>query len=134
MAYLLDTSAWLAHVFDESGAEEVDQIFTDPKIGVYLSVLSLLEVYVRLKAMGRQERWPAVYNTYAALFTKILPIDEQVVMAAIQLRAATPARLPTVDGLIAATAAVHNLVLVYRDLHLASIPVENVRQMRLSDK
>lgn len=134
MTHLLDTSAWLAHLFGEAGILEVRQVFSDPQNQVFVSALSLLEIYARLKALHKAEQWPAVYSTYAALFTEILPVDKQVVMAAIQLRSVTPSRLPTVDALIAATAVFHNLTLVHRDAHLSSIPIESVRQMRLPDK
>jgi predicted nucleic acid-binding protein len=131
MAYLLDTSAWLTHLFSEEGVVEVRQIFYDTQSEVYVSALSLLEVYVRLKATGRQEQWPVVQRTYKALFTSILPVDEQVALLAVHLRQITPVRLPTVDGLIAATAAVNGLTLVHRDAHLAAIPFENLRQVQL---
>lgn len=134
MNYLLDTSAWLAHLFGEAGALEIREIFNDPHAQVFVSVLSLWEVHARLKALCREEQWPVVYSAYASVFVRILPVDEQVVVAAIQLRAATPARLPTVDGLIAATGVVHNLTLVHRDAHFASIPGENVRQIQLPDQ
>lgn len=134
MTYLLDTSAWLAHLFGESGSREVRQIFNDPQSQVFVSVLSLLEIHSRLKTIRRQEHWPAIYKAYSALFANILPVDEQVAKVAIQLRAATPVRLPTVDGLIAATAVAHNLMLVHRDAHLSSIPGELLRQIKLPDK
>ncbi|MCB0085197.1 MAG: hypothetical protein KDE47_29860 [Caldilineaceae bacterium] len=45
-------------------------------------------------------------------FTEIIAVDSQVAQAAIQLRSATPQRLPTIDSLVAATAMVHGLTLV----------------------
>jgi predicted nucleic acid-binding protein len=134
MAYLLDTSAWLAHLFSEEGVVEVRQIFYDIQSEVYVSALSLLEVYVRLKATGRHEQWPLIQRTYRMLFTKILPADEQVALLAIHLRETTPVRLPTVDGLIAATALAHKLTLVHRDPHLAAIPLEVLNQIQLPNK
>ena len=134
MAYLLDTSAWLTHLFGETGILEVRRVFNEPQSQVFVSALSLLEVHTRLKALHKEKNWPAIYKTYTALFSKILPVDEQVAQTAIQLRAATPLRLPAIDGLIAATAVVHNLMLVHRDAHLASIPAELLRQVRLPER
>ena len=78
MSYLLDSSAWLAHLFAEPGVEEVNHLFADPRNGVSISVLSIPEVFTRLKALGRQEQWPEVWDAYAAIFTKILPVTEAI--------------------------------------------------------
>lgn len=134
MTHLLDTSAWLTHLFGEAGAVEVRQIFNDPHSQVFVSALSLLEVYGRLKGLRREGHWPAIHKAYAAVFTKVLPVDEHIAAMAIQLRAATPARLPSIDGLIAATAVVNDLTLVHRDSHLLAIPAEVLRQTQLPDK
>lgn len=86
-----------------------------------------------LKALGRQEHWPSVWSIYAELFTKVIPLDEKIAHQAILLRAATPKRLPTIDGLIAATADVYRLTLVHRDPHFAAIPPEHLRQINLPE-
>ncbi len=134
MAYLLDTSAWLAHLFGESGVEAVNQIFDDPQEEVYVSALSLPEVYGRLSALGQHEQWPVVLKNYQALFSRILSADEQVALLAVQLRSTTPVRLPTIDGLIAATAVAHRLTLIHRDPHLAAIPSADLNQQLLPSK
>ena len=133
MTHLLDSSAWLAHLFGEPGVEQVNSLFDDPRITVHLSVLSIPEVYARLNALGQPEHWEEVWTTYSALFSKVLPVDEAVAHQAVRLRAATPQRLPTIDSLIAATAAIHQLTLVHRDPHMAAIPAGSLRQMRLPD-
>ena len=101
MSYLLDSSAWLAHLFGEPGVDEVNQLFSDNHNTVSISVLSLPEIYARLNALGRQEQWPTVWGIYAELFTKVIPVDEKIAHQAIILRAASPKRLPTIDGMIA---------------------------------
>ena len=70
MSHLLDTSAWLAHLFGEPGVEEVSRIFEDAQSEVFVSVLSLPEMYGRLKALDRQDQWPLVRDTYAELFAR----------------------------------------------------------------
>ncbi|NJN95458.1 MAG: type II toxin-antitoxin system VapC family toxin [Anaerolineales bacterium] len=131
---LLDSSAWLAHLFGEPGVEQVTHLFDDTDAEVNISVLSIPEIYARLKAIDREDRWPRVWDAYGTLFTKVLPVDEAVAHQAIGLRAAIPNRLPTIDGLIAATAAVHKLMLVHRDPHFAAIPAHLLSQIQLPDK
>ena len=131
---LLDSSAWLAHLFGESGAEQVNLLFDEPNNEVSISALSIPEVYGRLKTLGIGSRWPEVWDTYAALFAQILPADETVAYRAVALREAASARLPTVDALIAATAAVQNLTLVHRDPHFAALPSHALRQHLLPEK
>ena len=134
MTHLLDSSAWLAHLFGEPGVEEVTTLFADPKIEVSISALSIPEVFARLKAMDRQAHWTEVWSIYADLFFKVLPADEEIAHLAVRLREAATGRLPTIDGLIAATAFAHRLTLVHRDPHLAAIPEPDLRQMLLPDK
>ena len=133
MTHLLDSSAWLAHLFGLPGVEQVNSLFDDPRITVHLSVLSIPEVYARLNSLGQPEHWEEVWTTYSALFSKVLPVDEAVAHQAVRLRATTPQRLPTIDSLIAATATIHQLTLVHRDPHMAAIPADSLRQMQLPD-
>lgn len=132
--FLLDSSAWLAHLFGEAGAEQVNLLFDDPDNEVNISALSIPEVYGRLKALSIESRWPEVWDIYAALFAHILPADETVAYRAVALREAASSRLPTVDALIAATAAVQNLTLVHRDPHFAALPTDALRQQLLLEK
>ena len=132
--YLLDSSAWLAHLLGESGVDEVTALFANEEIAVSVSALSLLEVYTRLKALGQETRWSMVWATYQPLFSQILATDVTIAQAAIRLRVTTPQRLPTIDSLIAATAAVHGLTLVHRDPHLAAIPTSVLKQIKLREK
>ena len=134
MTHLLDSSAWLAHLFGEPGVEQVNQLFADPRATVYVSALSLSEVYARLSALGQSDRWEQVWTTYAALFEKVLAADQVAADQAIQLRAATAQRLSTIEAPIAATAAAHRLTLVHRDPHMAAISVAWLEQLRLPDK
>ena len=131
MTHLLDSSAWLAHVLGEPGVEQVNALFDDPSVTLYLSALSLPEVYARFNALGRKAHWAKMWTSYADLFAKVLPVDQAVAEQAILLRAATPKRLPTIDALIAATAVVHELTLVRRDPHLAAIPANALSQLSL---
>lgn len=130
---LLDSSAWLAHLFAEPGVEQINLLFDDPQNEVNISALSIPEVYGRIKAIGQEAHWPEVWQTYSVLFTKILSVDEAIAHRAIVLREAVPQRLPTMDGLIAATAAIHELTLVHRDSHFAAIPTNLLTQIHLPE-
>lgn len=132
MTHLLDSSAWLAHLFGEPGVNEVTQLFDDQNNQVNISVLSIPEVFARLKSMGREANWAAVWAIYSELFSKVIPADEAIAHQAVQLRLVTSERLPTIDGLIAATARRNHYVLVHRDPHMSAIP--NLQQLRLPDK
>jgi predicted nucleic acid-binding protein len=132
--YLLDSSAWLAHLFGEPGVEHVNLLFDDPYAEISISVLSLPEIYARLRSLGKQEQWHTIWETYSILFTRVISTSEAVAHQAIVLRTASQERLPTIDGLIAATAIVHELTLVHRDQHIATIPAQLMKQIQLPDK
>ena len=134
MTHLLDSSAWLAHLFGEPGVDDVTLLFDDSKNEVSISALSIPEVFGRLKSMERQAHWPEVWEIYSKLFFKVLPVDDVIAHQAVQLRAATTGRLPTIDGLIAATALSRQLTLVHRDPHLSAISNPDLHQMQLPDK
>ncbi len=134
MTHLLDSSAWLAHLFGEPGVNEVTHLFDDPNIQVNVSTLSIPEVYARIKSIGREDHWPTVWSLYSDLFSRVIPADEVVAHQAVQLRATAIDRLPTIDGLIAATALVRQFTLVHRDPHMTAIPNPDLRQMILPDK
>jgi predicted nucleic acid-binding protein len=69
--------------------------------------------------------------SYRPVFERLFIVDEAVVLRAIALREAASARLPTIDALIAATAAHHSATLVHRDPHFLAIGEEGVRQLLL---
>jgi len=129
---LLDTTAWLAHLFGEPGETQVTELFGSSE--VYVSCLSIPEVYGRLKAAGAQSCWATVWSAYLPLFERVLEVDERVAHTAVELRQACNQRLPTVDGLIAATACVHNLTLVHRDPHLSEVPPNLLPSVVLPDR
>jgi predicted nucleic acid-binding protein len=134
MTHLLDSSAWLAHLFGEPGVDEVTLLFADPQSQVTVSALSILEVFARLKAIGRASHWPDVWGIYTDLFSKVFAVDESIAHKAVELRKATRQRLPTIDGLIAATAVDRQLILVHRDPHMSAIQERGLQQILLPEK
>ena len=99
-----------------------------------ISALSIPEVFARLKAIGREEHWAEVWAIYSEIFSRVIATDEAIAHQAVQLRMATHERLPTIDGLIAATALIQRLTLVHRDPHLAAIQDPKLQQMQLPEK
>jgi toxin FitB len=88
--------------------------------GLYLSVLTLGELRQGIESMRRKdpaaahalERW---FNGICADFSeKILPVDAVVAERWGRLSQEQP--IPSIDGLLAATAAVHDLTIVTRNV------------------
>ena len=134
MTHLLDSSAFFAFFFDEPGRERVEELFGDPAVTVGLSVLTSVELWARLKAEGRAEVFGEEWAEHLSLFEQIIPIDLAICTRAIELRQAATDRLPTIDSLIAATAAANDAVLVHRDPHFKSVPSQWLKQEDLSAK
>lgn len=131
LTHLLDTSAWLAHLFKEPGSGQITSLFKEQSNHVGVSVVSLVEVYTRLRAVGREKEFARATEYYGYLFATFVPVTEPVALRAIKLRDAATSRLPTIDSLIAATAAHQDAILVHRDPHFLAIPDEWVKQLLL---
>lgn len=128
MSYLLDSSAVLAFYFGEPGGKRVREILSEDQSIVRLSVLTMAEFWSRLRAEGSAQAFTEDWRQISELMTEIEPVSMAVVRRSLDLREATPSRLPQVDALIAATAALHNAVLVHCDPHFQSIPVSSLKQ------
>lgn len=122
MTYLLDSSALLAFFFGEPGGERVRAMLSDEAADVRISVLTMAEFWSRLRAEGWAQAFDEEWQRVSELVNAIEPVSLDVVRQSLALRSATTARLPQVDALIAATAALHRAVLVHRDPHFLAIP------------
>lgn len=131
---VLDTSALLAHAFQEPGWERVRDILRDEEAVLDLSAAVLFEFQVRLQERGVLAQHPGTVDAYEALFDVIIPVDNVVARMAFELKRDTPERLPAMDALIAACAKVHEAVLVHRDPHIAPIPAHLLKQEPLPPK
>lgn len=131
ITHVLDSSAWLAHVFDEPGGDKVTILFEDPGTKIAVSVLSILEVHTRFCVKGRAVEFFEMLETYRQLFDRTVSTDEVVVLRALALRERAAARLPAIDSLIAATAAHHGAILVHRDPHFLALAGDEVKQQLL---
>lgn len=131
LTHILDTSAWIALIRGEPGAEMVYSVLakTDNEVGI--SVLSLVELHARLHSFDQAGAFEEIVEDYRPLFAGIVPVDESVALRAIDLRTIASARVPAIDALIAATAAAYDAFLIHRDPHFSAIPDEQVRQVVL---
>ena len=135
MTHLFDTSAILAHYLSESGAERVQALFDDETNPIGICVVSFLEFDVRLREMGlsQAEREGEILR-YKTLFDEVILVDEAVCSKAAELKFSSTPRLPNIDALIAASAALHGAKLVHRDPHFLGIPPTLLTQEMLPRK
>ena len=110
--FLLDTSALLTLIEDETGADRVEQVLT--KSEVWLPWLALLEAtYITRQEQGEAE----AEHRYALLkqlsATILWEMDEPTLLTATRLKA--DYRLSLADAIIAAFAIQRNAVLLHKD-------------------
>ncbi len=134
VTHILDTSALLAHAFQEPGWERVTEILHDDAAVLGLPSVVLFEFLLRMQDTGVLDRHPQIVAEYETLFDVAIPMDTGVANAAFHLKHETPERLPAMDALIAACAKVHGAVLVHRDPHIAQIPLHLLRHETLPPK
>jgi predicted nucleic acid-binding protein len=110
--FVLDTSALLAFIEQEDGAERVRDILLNRSI--VLSWLSILEVvYISQREIGEEEALMR-YALLKQLRAKIVwEADESLLLNAARIKAAH--RLSLADAIIAAIAAQNKAVLVHKD-------------------
>jgi predicted nucleic acid-binding protein len=134
-AHLLDTSAVLAHLLQEHGADTVERCISTEGGRSAISVISWVEFQLFL-ARSDYSRADAtkIIGLYRDVLGSPLPIDDSVGEAALALRAQTPTRIHLTDLLVAACAKEHGMKLVYRDKHIQGIPEKALPQIKLPPK
>lgn len=119
----------------EPGGERVATILDEPANVVGISALTLFEVDTAvLHRTGSQEVADRMVADIRQSVAAVVPVTEEVVQFARELRRAATARIATVDVTIAATAAHHGAILVHRDPHFASLPAGRPEQEALPEK
>jgi predicted nucleic acid-binding protein len=132
--YLLDTSALLAHYFDEPGADAVASLWRPGLDKPMIGAPTVAELRSRLHAdLTDEAEARRSADRYLNELTTCLPLDRATAELAWQLKLATPGRLPLVDALIAASARAAGAILVHRDPHMARIPRALVEQVVLPE-
>jgi predicted nucleic acid-binding protein len=133
VSHVLDTSALLAHYFDEPGAALVEELLTAESSEVAISAVTVAELKGRLhQELHNDSEAMNAADAYLNELTTCLPVDRATAELAWQLRLSVPDRLPLADALIAATARAADAVLVHKDPHMSLIPEGLVRQIVLS--
>lgn len=133
--YLIDTSALLAHLLQESGCEVVERLLetSGDKLAICILTWVEFEIFLNRSAYTAKEK-AQILSIYRAALGSPLPVDEKVGREALAIREALGTRIPLTDLLIAACAKANGFELVYRDKHLADIPDNLLRQLRLPAK
>lgn len=135
MTHVLDTSAALANILGEPGMERVRALLKDEGNVVAVSVLTLYEVYTTiLHRTGSDANATEVVAALREAIGAVIPVTEETLTVAFELRRASTSRLAIADLLIAATAAQRGAVLVHRDPHFAALPAGRPAQEALPDK
>ena len=119
MSFLIDTCA-LSELLKPKPSPRVSQWFLDtPQTSMFVSVLTLGEIRKGTMSLGEGRR-RARLNVWleaelpAWIGDRVLPVDAEVADAWGGLMARSE-RIPAVDGLLAATALRHGLVVVTRN-------------------
>jgi len=132
VTHVLDTSALLAHYFNEPGAGVVEGLWSDESSRIGISAVTITELKGRLQEeITDDAESEKAAEAYLNELTICLPVDRATAELAWQLRQAAPGRLPLVDAIIAATARAAGAVLVHKDSHMSHIPPGLVRQIAL---
>lgn len=135
VTHILDTSALLAYYLKENGWDLVHQLIFDETCQLRVSSGTWLEFHVRLSNLTSDTAQRAeAMELYRALLGEGIPVDDAIAAHAYHLRQTAASRLPNMDALIAATAAVNGAILVHRDPHMAGIPISTLPQMVLPNK
>ena len=134
ITHILDTSAILAHYFDEPGAAQVHAVWQDKTNKPAICALTVPELKMRLHVEVND---PVEVNRAVRLYvdelTTVVPVDRAVADEASILRESSRSRLPLIDACIAGCAKLHRCVLVHRDLHMAQLS-GIVEQLHLPEK
>ena len=116
VTHVLDTSAILAHYFDEPGAALVQELWQDTANRVAICVLTLPELKGRLAAeVPDRHEVERAFSQYVDDLMANLIVDRETADSAVLLRESADTRLPLIDAVIAGCARAHSAVLVHRD-------------------
>lgn len=132
--YILDTSAILAYIEDEDGADDVDRILIEAEAGranVLISFISLTELfYITRREVGEEKALERV-QLIRALALRIYESDENINIAAGRLKA--DHRISLADAYIAALCQHHRGVMVHKDPEFEQL-ASLIRELRLPYK
>lgn len=117
--YVFDTSAIFAYTKLESGADTVEEILNlakKNKCGLYLSFISLMEIYYITWQQKGKDIAKELIVLIKSLPIQIIESNERLILSAGRIKANH--RLSVADSIIAATAIEKSAVLVHKDPEL----------------
>jgi predicted nucleic acid-binding protein len=129
-AYLLDTSAMMAYLEDEEGADRVEELFRTER--TLLPFMAALEVhYVTTQEQGIEVARERLAGLKSLPLGWLNNVDESTLLAASRLKAVH--RLSLADAVVAGFAISQGAILVHKDPEFEPLLAE-VRQERLPYK
>jgi predicted nucleic acid-binding protein len=132
ITHVFDTTAVLAHYFNEPGADAVNALFADKAVEVGIPALSLLELKSRLAAsVTDAAEVKRAFQLYADELMTALPVTRDVTELADKILHDAKDGLTVTDAIVAATARQAGAVLVHRNAQLARLPSTLLRQQAL---
>lgn len=115
-AYLLDTSAIFAFTDNEEGADRVEELLNKARreqIALHISAMTAMEVYYVSSAERGEDQAHHLLLLVRALPVTELSLEDALILPAARFKARY--KISVADAWIAATAIVHNLILVHKD-------------------
>jgi len=115
-AHLLDTSAIFALTDNGDGVDVVEGFLDRAKKGqtsLHISAMTAMEVYYVSSEESGEEEANRLLLLVRALPVTELPLEDALVLPAARFKARY--KISVADAWIAATAAVHDLILVHKD-------------------
>ena len=123
--YVLDTSAVMAFIEEENGADIIEELLEQAKLGnaiIILSFMTFMEVYyISLKERGEDEARERLELMKSLPF---LRVDSTEAMGLIASRIKARFSLSVADAWIAALAKQRNAILVHKDPEFEQIEPE----------
>lgn len=121
MSYLIDTNVLSELRRKEPNAKVVAWFSARPSQTLYLSVLTLGEIRKGIEGVNDKARHQSLVDWLEVelpnyFLGRLLPIDQEVADRWGRLMATAGRPLPAIDGLLAATAARHDLAIVTRNV------------------
>lgn len=134
ITHIFDTSALLAHYFDEDGSEQVQRIWEEHPETIGVCVVTIPEFRGRLRAeIDNSDEIQYAAERYFSFLTQSIQIDRAVAELTDHVRVTAIKRIPLIDALIAACARAADALLVHKDPHFMTLPKNVVNQLYLGD-
>ncbi len=132
ITHVFDTSAILAHYFQEPGAEQVHALLADNAVEAGLSAIALLDLKSKLVAsVPDAAEAHRAFQLYSEELIAAIPVTRDIVEAAEALLARAGHTLTLLEAIAAATAQREGAILVHRDPNIARLPDGLLQQCAL---